>query len=459
MESSTSSYRNTLHLLLNKLSAEVEQVSSHRDFHKVLNSNSPEQLVDILKHLDSRIMSIDQNLRQVGVTSESTTDTLLLPGVSWPPQNSIAPLDQNMSQVEDTPEPPSDHVALFHEVVNGYAVLTIAAIGLILNILGIYFLSSGTRRGKILSLLVTSLLAFDAIYLSFQILKTVQLWFKFIPREYFKAYLMFVNSCMRSSLISSIFMLVAIARVRLCAIRKPFQHNNAILSWKDRRNFWLRYTIPIFISSLILTLPLFFEIADTPLETDEVKDVVKPTNLRLHPIYSLLYVGVLNLGVLGLIPIGYLMHHLYQIRTELKKSREQRQTLLNLQSIKVSANEESGDRHQPNPTNEESIELETTRGLVAIIIVFIAFHAFRIVMTISELCILLDPRKENGTLQGGGGVPIWFSILISLNNILMVINASVNVVIYLKPNSREVLKTFMPSSDVHVNRNRSRQDV
>ena len=467
MESSTSGYRNTLHLLLNKLSSEVEKVSSHRDFHKVLNSNSPEQLVDILKQLDARIelglslaSSIDQNLKLVGVTSESTTDPLSLPGVSWPPHNAITSLDQNMSQVEDASESPSDQsVALFHEVVNGYAVLPIAVIGLILNILGIYFLSSGTRRGKILSLMVTSLLAFDAIYLSFQILKTVQLWVKFIPREYFKVYLIFVNSFMRSSLICSIFMLVAIARVRLCAIRKPFQHNNAILSWKDRRNFWLRYTIPIFISSLILTLPLFFEIADTPLETDEAKDIVKPTNLRLHPIYSLLYVGVLNLGILGLIPIGYLIHHLYQIQMELKKSREQRQTLLNLQSIQVSASEEFGDRHQPNPTNEESIELKTTRGLVAIIIVFIAFHAFRILMTISELCILLDPRKEKGTLQGGGGVPIWFSISISLNNILMVVNASVNVVIYLKPNSREVLKTFIPASDVHLNRNTSRQEV
>ena len=98
MESSTSGYRNTLHRLLNKLSAEVEMVSSHRDFHKVLNSNSPDQLVEILKHLDSRIMSIDQNLRQVGVTSKSTTDILSLPGVSWPPHNTIAPLDQNMSQ-------------------------------------------------------------------------------------------------------------------------------------------------------------------------------------------------------------------------------------------------------------------------------------------------------------------------------------------------------------------------
>ena len=128
----------------------------------------------------------------------------------------------------------------------------------------------------------------------------------------------------------------------LLAIRKPFQHNNAILSWKDRRNFWLKYIIPIFISSLILTLPLFFEIADTPLETDRAKGGVKPTNLRLHPIYSLLYVGVLNLGVLGFIPIGYLIHHLYQIRMELKKSREQRRREANGEGVVSSVEKDRG---------------------------------------------------------------------------------------------------------------------
>ena len=310
--------------------------------------------------------------------------------------------------------------------------------------LGIYFLTSGTRRGKILSLMVTSLLAFDATYLSFQILKCVECWFSLIPKKYFKVYLIIIHSVMRSSLISSIFMLMAIARVRLCAIQKPFQHNNAILSWRDRRSFWLRYCVPIVISSLILTSPLIFEIDDNKSDTDQADTLVTPTSMRLHPIYSLLYIGVLNLGILGLVPIAYLIYMAYQIQTELKQSRERRERLGSCQSSQL-------------PTLEQTHELNTTAGLVGIIMGFIAFHAFRILITVAELCILLDPNKENSVLQGGGGVPIWFNISLSLNNLLLVIHATVNVVIYLKPNSKEVLRSLIPTRKGPANRNKLKQ--
>ena len=404
MESNTSDYRKRLHLLLDKLSSEVDKVNSHVDYPKLLNSNNSEQLAEILKELDSRIASVDSNFSQPGNWSELTTDPL----------------------------------SLFHEVINGYAVLAISAIGLILNILGIYFLSSGTRRGKILSLMVASLLSFDATYLSFQILKCVESWTMFIPRKYFKAHLIFIYSVMRSSLISSIFMLVAIARVRLCAIRKPFQHNNAILTWGDRRNFCLRYLIPIVISSMVLTSPLFCEIDDTPAKTNKADPLVTPTSLRLHPIYSVLYIGVLNLGILGLIPIAYLICLAYQIKMELKQNKKRRERL--------------GSYHSNQESNiEEMSEVNTTRGLVTIILVFVACHAFRILIAVGELCILLDPNKDDAILQSGGGVPVWFDISLSLNNLLLVINASVNVVIYLKPNSKEVLNSLMPTRAGHVN--------
>ena len=411
MESNTSDYRKTLHLLLDKLSSEFNRVSSHVDYPKILESNNSNQLAEILKELDARIASRDQNLSQSGNSSELTTDSL----------------------------------SLFHEIINGYGVLAISAIGLILNILGIYFLSSGTRRGKILSLMVASLLSFDAIYLSFQILKCVESWTMFIPRKYFKAYLIFIYSVMRSSLISSIFMLVAIARVRLCAIRKPFQYSNAILSWRERRNFWLRYCIPIVISSMVLTSPLLCEIDNTPANSNKAGPLVTPTSLRLHPIYSLLYIGVLNLGILGLIPIVYLMYLGYQIQMELKQRRRQREIL--------------GRYHSNQDSNiEETSEVNTTRGLIAIILVFVAFHGFRILIAVGELCILLDPNKDDAILQGGGGVSIWFDISLSLNNLLLVINASVNVVIYLKPNSKEVLKSLIPTREGHANEHTLNQE-
>ena len=411
MYSNTSDYRKKLHLSLGKLSSEVDKVSSHIDYPKILNSNNSEQLAEILTELDSRIASREQNLTQSGNILESTTDPL----------------------------------SLFHEAINGYGVLAIAIIGLVLNIIGIYFLSSGKRRGKILSLMVASLLAFDATYLAFQILKCVESWTMLIPRKYSKTHLIFTYSVMRSSLISSIFMLVAIARVRLCAIRKPFQHNNAILSWRDRRNFWLKYCIPIVITSMILTSPLIYEIDDTPAKSNKAGPLVTPTSLRLHPIYSLLYIGVLNLGILGLLPITYLIYLAYQIQLELKQSRERRARLGSCQSDVL-------------PAVEQTSELNTTRGLVAIIIAFIAFHAFRILISVAELCILLDPNKDDALLQGGGGVPIWFDISLSLNNLLLVINASVNVVIYLKPNSKEVLRSLIPTRKVHADRNIPRQE-
>ena len=138
---------------------------------------------------------------------------------------------------------------MFHVIIKGYATSTIAVIGLILNLIGICFLSTGPRRGKILSLMVSSLFAFDAIFLLCQVLKNVEEWIINIGRNHFKAFLIIINSTIRASIISSIFMLVAISRVRLNAIRQPFQHNNALLSWKERRNYWLLFCIPIVLYS------------------------------------------------------------------------------------------------------------------------------------------------------------------------------------------------------------------
>ena len=159
----------------------------------------------------------------------------------------------------------------------------------------------------------------------------------------------------------------------------------------------------------------------------------------------MLYIGVLNLGILGLIPIAYLIYLAYQIKTELKQRRWQRERL--------------GRYHSSQDSNiEETSEVNTTRGLVAIILVFVAFHAFRILIAVGELCILLDPNKDDAILQGGGGVPIWFDISLSLNNLLLVINASVNVVIYLKPNSKEVLKSLIPTREGHANEHTLKQE-
>ena len=398
MESNKSDYPNVLHLLLDKLSVNIGNISFKVPYPKILNSMNSTQLVGVMKELDSWITS---------------------PG-------------RNLSRLVNASEPMTDPLSTLNIAVNGYSVSIIAIIGLILNLIGIYFLSSGPRRGKILSLLMSSLFAFDAIYLMFETMKSLKLWMVTIPKRYFKSYLITVNAGIRFSMISSIFMLVAISRVRLCAIRRPFQHSNAILSWKERRNYWLRYCIPIVISSLILTSPLLLEIEDTGLQTNDTNLVVTPTNLRLHPTYSVLYVGVLNLGILGLIPIACLVYLAYHIRMELERSRQRRERLGSVPQL-----------NQVGSNRTESSEDRVTRGLVAVILAFIGFHTFRVLVTVGEMYVLLDPDKENSILQNGGGVPVWLEISLYLSELLMVTNASVNVAIYLKPYSNELVQTFL----------------
>ena len=391
MESNTSNYQKTIHQLLGKLSLEVDNKNSEVAYPKIFSPINSKQLVDVMKELDSLIMSSNQSWAQSGNTLNTTADPLFM----------------------------------FHVIIKGYATSSIAVIGLILNIIGVCFLSTGPRRGKILSLMVSSLFAFDAIFLLCQVLKNAEEWVINIGRKHFKTFLIIMTSSIRSSIISSIFMLVAISRVRLNAIRHPFQHNNALLSWKERRNYWLRYCIPIVLSSLILTSPVLLEVEDVPLETDDKDLVVIPSNLRLHPLYSVLYVGVLNLGILGLIPMVCLVYLDHHIRMELKKSSRHGERL--------------GSQPQLNPLGINEIRAskdrvnKVTGGLVGVIRAFIGFHALRILTTIGEMYLLLDPNKENSIIQHGGGIPPWFDISLSLSQLLMVTNASVNVAIYLRP--------------------------
>ena len=122
MESNTTYYQKALHLLLGKLSLEVDNISPQVAHPEILNSMNSRQFVGVMKELDSWIMSSDKNWAQSGNTSETTTDSLFM----------------------------------FHVVIKGYATSTIAVIGLILNLIGICFLSTGPRRGKILSLMAVS---------------------------------------------------------------------------------------------------------------------------------------------------------------------------------------------------------------------------------------------------------------------------------------------------------------
>ena len=88
-------------------------------------------------------------------------------------------------------------------------------------------------------------------------------------------------------------------------------------------------------------------------------------------------------------------------------------------------------------------ENQISKTLVSIVIIFIIVHFLRIIATFGELwMILLNLNKDNSKLHMGHGVPMWFEIIAAVSDLLLVINSSVNVIIYMHQNSTELFTTF-----------------
>ena len=147
MESSTSNYLSTLHVLLHKLSSEVYRKNSTGTYPNIHSFNSSKNLISAIQEVDSFIISTDRSLRGSGEFSE----------------------DISKSTTND--------FSRLHLFVNGYTISILAVMGLIINLIGILLLSTGPRRDKVLNLLVACRLSFDASFLLCELLKG-KVWFK-----------------------------------------------------------------------------------------------------------------------------------------------------------------------------------------------------------------------------------------------------------------------------------------
>ena len=331
---------------------------------------------------------------------------------------------EEIKSLDSTVTIDTDGVSLstFNRIINGYTVTFVASFGLILNLVGILFLLTGSRREKLFNLLLSTLLVFDTLFLLFGISRSVQNHFVSTPARYLKLYYILVNGGMRFSMTASIIMLVGLSHVRLCAIKNPFKYNGVNASWKTRRKYLLTYCIPILLSSFIFALPVVWEVEDVLDDVDGIRRKLVPSSLRLNIYYSLFYIGVLNLGIMGILPIGGLTYLTYQLIVETKKNSHR----LNMMEKHLR------DRSLSNERKRAKQDAKLTKGLVSIVIAFMVLHMLRVITTLGELVILLNPNKNNYFLQLGYGIPAWLKITASVSELFMIIYSSVNVVIYIK---------------------------
>ena len=284
--------------------------------------------------------------------------------------------------------------------IGGYFTLATIVVGFVLNIIGIYLLSRRQGLQNIFNIMLIINLIFDTTYLIFQAIRSVNTHFISSSNQQTATSYVLTNSGERFTYISSVLMLIALTHSRYQAATSPHEYRQIKRLWSKRRNQLLKYILPtIFVASL-LTIPVIFEIDTEEVFSAEVRFTkVIPSKLRLNPYYSIFLKGGLNLGILGLAPCFSFLYFTYHIMKSL--------------------NQRSMDNRKASKT------------LMFMIISFLLLHSLRMATNIGEFILLFDKNKISvHDLQHDRGVPRWLEITAILGNICMVINASVNYLIY-----------------------------
>ena len=318
----------------------------------------------------------------------------------------------------------SSAIFTFELVINLFAIPIVAFIGCMLSTVGICYLLNGSRRTKIQNMLLSTLFSFDGSMLFFMFLRGIGYSMRSILSTYSVSYHILVSFAIRCFEISSTFMLISLSHARLSAIRKPFQYSNNLLTWQERKQIWRNYLILVIISSLILAVPLLLEF-EFP---DVDRSTITPSSVRLHMLYSIFYVGILNLGIIGILPMACLLYFSYHTKREIARVNEIQDGL----TIRRKERRTSSHLDLKMPQIQKH-GIKMSKSLTNGIVAFVILHTFRIVTTFGEFCILLNTNKDIAMLKRGRGIPSWIRVTAALSEVCMVIDSSIRVLIHLNP--------------------------
>ena len=288
-------------------------------------------------------------------------------------------------------------------VVEGYGILLIAICGMILHITGICYIITKAKRSNLFTMMLVSVIVFDSLYLFCKIVTALETHFITFPYIYPWVLKYLIYPMSRFSMSASIFMIVALARERHFAVYKPILHRQTYLSFKNRRNHLLMYLCTVVVVTISLNLTVFWE-TDITYDKGDLPDL-KPSDMRMNPYYSLVYVMIIRFGFSAILPILLLTYLNYGIVKGSKRG--------NIPQLRV---------HIPPiiRRRSESAESRRTNSMIIIIIIFLICHIPRVALNFVEYFIL--------TLYDN--VPIWVVVFKVVSHVLLVLNACVHTICY-----------------------------
>ena len=321
--------------------------------------------------------------------------------------------------------------------------LSISIVGVVLNIITIVVLLTSNMRNNFFNRLLFCLAIFDNLYLICEISEVSRLLNPTAAHQ--RAFAYFIYPVRSVCLCSSIYMTIVLTLERYQAITSPVQYRarGGIKNDKKMTKRLLTYVLPVLGVTLIYYTPKFFDLEvvkethcnpgasfeNSSKEIDEVSHtsnctqeyIILPSKLRTDHHYVLWYMNISNLVLTAFIPVVSLLYLSCKIYLSLNKFiRRQpscRQTGLRqpLESI--------GSYQRQQRLDEKKIFI-----LFSLVTVFVICHSLRIILNVDEFLNLPQFVKE--LQKGCKNQKFWDRILIPLNQLFLIINASAHFFIY-----------------------------
>jgi len=315
-------------------------------------------------------------------------------------ESEASELDEMMKMIncENPEESDFDYITYLSVIIEGYVSISISSVGIIANILAIIIFSRKMLQNNFTNLLI-ALACFDILFLLFSIAdmirKTFQdevgnsetLWGS-VTKIHHHLFPVFLYPLHNILLSCSILMTISVSVERYLVLNYPLGNCNR----KNSRCCVMTFHIlPVIILSILINIPKFL---DTQTGIDGDVTFITVTELRKSYEYSLYYVHWFRFIFIGLGPFSVLLWLNAKIYFQISRM--------------------SGLKQERN----------YSIILLLIVVMFLICHSPRLFLNVYE-------AVEFHYVAQCGSPPIWIYKLTIVSHLLIFINSSTNILIYL----------------------------
>jgi len=310
-------------------------------------------------------------------------------------------------------------------------MIVVAGLGLLGNTFSIFVLARREMRNCFNNILI-ALNVCDSLHLIFAIMDAVRNSFgELYPSHLLHIFPYIHYPFYRISLCASIFLIISVAIERYLAVCRP-HHYREIQTDSSR---CLRYILPSLIAAFVVNMSRFFETETASIcldftecgpcyETATWAYYVRPTQLRLKKEYIIYYHTWTWVVFTGLIPLIILVFLNLRILSSLRSLR----CRLEIGKTVTNGSSTTSEKLRERRATQQSRDCNLAIILISTVVMFFLCHLPRVVTSIYEAAnihSILDCREK-----GRDKTPIWFMYITNAVQLLMVVNASVNLPIF-----------------------------